>query len=100
MTARTTRTTIVFRQPATINGVDMVMRAGPCIIEIDEEQIPNLSVPSYRRAKTTILVTADTGVEVGRQAIVIVPRALRASLDSDSRNGNIGVSRRAQVCIR
>ena len=85
MTVRTRRTTVVFRHPAHLHGVDKPLPAGTYIVETDEEQTPGLSFVAYRRIQTTITVPADTLSNAGRQVVVIEPDALQAALDRDAK---------------
>jgi len=84
MTERTTQTTVVFRHPATIEGLLRRLPAGTYLVETDEEQIAGLSFVAYRRVQTTILVPADFGMNAGRQVVTIDPAALQAAIERDA----------------
>jgi len=84
VTERTSRTTVVFRQPAKLDGIDGFLPAGTYFIETDEEQIPGLSFVAYRRVQTTIIVPIQRGANSGRQVVVIEPKALEVALERDA----------------
>lgn len=84
MTERTQRSSVTFRHPVHLDGLDKPLPAGTYTVETDEEQIPGLSFIAYRRIQTTMIVPADTNSKAGRQVIVIEPRALQAALDRDA----------------
>ena len=84
MTSRSKRSTVVFRHAAKLNGLDVELPAGTYSIDVDEEQIPNLSFVAYRRVQTTIEVPIEGGANVGRQVLVIDPHALEAALQRDA----------------
>ena len=85
MTERTKQTTVVFRHPTRLDGVDGLLPAGAYCVETDEEQIPGLSFVAYRRVQTTIVVPMRLGANAGRQVVVIEPQALQAALERDAR---------------
>lgn len=84
VTERTLRSSVVFRHPARLDGVEKLLPAGTYIVETDEEQIPSLSFVAYRRVRTSIIVPANTSSNAGRQVITIEPQALQAALDRDA----------------
>jgi len=83
MTVRTTRKTVTFRHPFSLKGADGVQPAGTYAVEIDEEQIPDLSFVAYRRLSTTIVLSADYGGASVRQAVAVDPADLDAALVQD-----------------
>lgn len=84
MTGRSKRSSVVFRHPAQLDGVDVELPAGTYSIDVDEEQIPNLTFVAYRRVQTTIEVPVNRGGNAGRQVFVIDPHALEAALQRDA----------------
>jgi hypothetical protein len=61
MNIRTTRSTITFRNPFYLKGVDRFLPPGDYGVVTDEELIQGLSFPAYRRISTAIFVPAPSG---------------------------------------
>lgn len=75
---RTTRGTITFAHPFSLDGIDGVQPAGTYVVETDEDLIEGLSFIAYQRVATTIyLPLASGGASV--QAIRVDPRELDAA---------------------
>ena len=70
MTIRTRETTVTFRRPFTPKGLDAPQSAGDHRLVVDEEAIPDISFPAYRRVATMLhlpaIVPARTSREVHR----------------------------------
>jgi hypothetical protein len=49
MTVRTSRQSVTFTEPFSLSGIDEVQPAGTYTVETDEELLPGLSFPAYRR---------------------------------------------------
>ena len=62
MTVRTSRKSVTFTQPFSLSGFDEVQPAGTYTVETDEELLPGLSFPAYRRVATLIFLRSR-GVE-------------------------------------
>ena len=62
MSVRTSRKTVTFVQPFSLNGIDEVQQVGPYTVETDEELLPGLSFPAHRRVATLIFLRSR-GVE-------------------------------------
>ena len=58
MTTRTTRTTMEFNSPFSLESIGRMLPAGRYEVVTDEELIEGLSFPVYRRVATTMLVPA------------------------------------------
>jgi hypothetical protein len=58
MTIRTTRTTVTFKHPFSLKGVDGMLPAGDYRVLTDEELIDGLSFLAYRRVATMIFPLA------------------------------------------
>ena len=71
MTTRTTSTTVAFRRPFRLKGVDRLLPPASYRVVTDEELIEGLSFPAYRRVWTAIFVPAGRGAE--RQVPTTVP---------------------------
>ena len=60
MATRTIRSTITFRRPFNLEGVDRLL-PGDYRVVTDEEPIEGLSFMAYHRVSTVILVPAPSG---------------------------------------
>lgn len=80
MNIRTTTRTLVFPKPFTLTGFDEPLPAGVYVVEIDEEQIDNLSFAAYRRTGVRLRLPPDP-LQAGVVEIVTVNAAeLEAAL--------------------
>lgn len=82
MSTRTTRQTVKFRNPFSLDGVGRMLPAGDYEVVTDEELIEGLSFPVYRRVATTITVPTRSyrgAVEV----LTVDPLNLAAAKDRD-----------------
>jgi hypothetical protein len=59
MSMRTTETTVTFRHPFALAGLDGRQPAGTYRLVTEEEQIPGLSFVAYRRLATMLHLPAD-----------------------------------------
>ena len=65
MATRTSRKTVTFSNPFSLEGVDRILPAGNYEVITDEEMIDGLSFPVFRRVATMMLVPTKTnGVEM------------------------------------
>lgn len=81
---RTTTRTIKFGHPFVLAGVEGVQPPGSYAVEIDEELLPGLSFPAYRRVETRISLPWRTMGASGHQTICVKSDDLEAALASDS----------------
>ena len=81
MTIRTTRSTITFRRPFYLKGVDRLLPPGNYSVVTDEERIEGLSFTVYHRVSTVIFVPAASGS--GIEMATIDPSDLEAAQDQD-----------------
>jgi hypothetical protein len=81
MTERTVRTTVRFRRPFRLTGIDETLPSGVYEIETVEEPIDSLSIVGWRRISTTITVQGRTSLS--RQLTSIDPADLAAALAKD-----------------
>ncbi len=51
---RTTRSTLTFKFPFTLSGIDRLFEPGTYAIETDEEVIPDISFVAYRHVETRL----------------------------------------------
>jgi hypothetical protein len=73
---RTTRETVTFDHPFSLEAVDGVQPAGTYTVEIDEDLIEGLSFLAYRRVATTIYLPLRYGGAGSVQAVRVDPREL------------------------
>jgi hypothetical protein len=84
MTVRTSRKTVTFTRPFSLSGIDEVQPAGSYTVETDEEELPGVSFPAYRRIATLILLRSRNGGRVIEQLISIDPLELQAAQERDA----------------
>ncbi len=84
MTERITHTTVTFRHPFELAGVEGEQPAGTYAVETTEESIGGLSLLAYRRVSTTIVVTSRQFGAASRQVATIEPSDLDAALKVDA----------------
>jgi hypothetical protein len=80
MTVRTSRKSVTFTQPFSLSGIDEVQPAGTYTVVTDEELLPGLSFPAYRRV-ATLIVLRSRGVE---EVVSIDPLELQAAQERDA----------------
>ena len=80
MTVRTSRKSVTFTQPFSLSGIDEVQPAGTYTVETDEELLPGLSFPAYRRV-APLIVLRSRGVE---EVVSIDPLELQAAQERDA----------------
>jgi hypothetical protein len=84
MTVRTSRRTVTFTQPFSLSGIDGEQPAGSYTVETDEELLPGLSFPAYRRIASLIFLRPRGGPLVEEVASVD-PLELQAAQERDAR---------------
>ena len=84
MTVRTSRKTVTFTQPFSLSGIDEVQPAGTYTVETDEELLPGLSFPAYRRIATLIFLRSQRGGPVVEEVANIDPLELQAAQERDA----------------
>ena len=84
MMERTTTTTAGFAHPFMLGNDEGPFPAGTYVIETDEELIPGLSFPAYRRIRTTITVPIGRGSHTALHALTIAPTELEKALKLDA----------------
>jgi hypothetical protein len=84
MTVRTSRKTVTFAQPFSLSGIDEVQPAGTYTVETDEELLPGLSFPAYRRIATLIFLRSQRGGPVVEEVANIDPLELQAAQERDA----------------
>ena len=86
-TERTSRRTVTFTRPFSLSGIDGVQPAGSYTVETDEELLPGLSFPAYRRVATLIFLPARPGDAVSGRVATIGPLELEAAQERDAMAG-------------
>ena len=79
MTIRTNQTTIVFKSPFKLKGLDQAEPAGAYLLETDEELIEGVSMLAYRRVSALLHVPRGSGSEV----VQVDPSELETALMKD-----------------
>jgi hypothetical protein len=84
MTVRTSRKTVTFAQPFSLNGIDEVQPAGTYTVETDEELLPGLSFPAHRRIATLIFLRSRGGGPIVEEVANIDPLDLQSAQERDA----------------
>jgi hypothetical protein len=84
MTVRTSRESVTFTQPFSLTGIDEVQPAGTYTVETDEELLPGLSFPAYRRVATLIFLRSRGGGPIVEEVANIDPLELQAAQERDA----------------
>jgi hypothetical protein len=84
MTVRTSRKSVTFTQPFSLTGIDEVQPAGTYTVETDEELLPGLSFPAYRRVATLIFLRSRGGGPIVEEVANIDPLELQAAQERDA----------------
>jgi hypothetical protein len=83
MTVRTSRKSVTFAQPFSLSGIDGVQPAGTYTVETDEELLPGLSFPAYRRVATLIFLRSRGRGPIVEEVVNIDPLELQAAQERD-----------------
>jgi hypothetical protein len=84
MTVRTSRKTVTFTRPFSVSGIDEMQLPGTYVVETDEELLPDLSFPAYRRVATLIWLRSRPGHAITEQMVDIDPLELEAAQERDA----------------
>ena len=84
MTVRTSRKSVTFTQPFSLSGLDEVQPAGTYTVETDEELLPGLSFPAYRRIATLIFLPSRGRGPIVEEVVNIDPLELQAAQERDA----------------
>ena len=87
VTERITHTTVTFRHPFELPGMEGEQSAGTYTVETTEEPIGGLSLLAYRRVSTTIILASREFGPASRQVVTIEPLDLDAALKRDAARG-------------
>ena len=88
---RTTRKTVTFSKPFSLEGVGRILPAGSYEVITDEELIEGLSFPVYRRVATMMLVPGQSR-QASVEMLSLDPHDLAAAMDRDSGFGKAGAA--------
>ena len=88
---RTTRKTVTFRSPFSLESVCRILPAGSYEVVTDEELIEGLSFPVYRRVATMIFVPGQSR-QASVEMLSLDPHDLAAAMDRDSGLGKAGAA--------
>ena len=81
---RTTTKAVRFARPFVLPGVEGEQPPGIYEVEVEEEALPGLSLPVYRRVEVRITVPFTTMGASGHQTVPISLDALEAALARDA----------------
>ena len=80
MTVRTHTSTVTFKRPFALGGMDEVLPAGDYQIETDEELIEGVSFLAYRRVSVRLYLPSPTGNPALIRTVALAPGVLDAAL--------------------
>ena len=83
MTVRTSRKTVTFTRPFSLSGIE-VQPAGTYTVETDEELLPGVSFPAYRRIASLIFLRSRAGGAVVDEIANVDPKELQAAQERDA----------------
>ena len=81
---RTSRRTVTFKRPFSVSGIDEVQPTGNYSVDTEEERLPGVSFPAYRRVATLIHLRSRPGHAIMEQLAEIDPLELRAAQERDA----------------
>ena len=71
MSVRTSHKTVTFTRPFSLSALDEVQAAGNYTVETEEELLPGLSFPAWRRIATLIFLPSRPGGSFVEQVVNI-----------------------------
>ena len=83
MTVRTSHKTVTFNRPFSLSAIDEVQAAGTYTVQTDEELLPGVSFPAWRRIATVIFLPLRPGAAFVEQMVSIDPLELEAAQERD-----------------
>jgi hypothetical protein len=84
MNVRTSQSTVTFRKPFQIDGLQENQPPGDYRVDIDEEQLDGLSFLAYRRISALFHLPAISQPQTSIQVISISPAEFDAMLEQDA----------------
>jgi hypothetical protein len=89
MTEASSRKSVSFAHPFSLDGVEGTYPPGTYAIEETREEVDGLSFIGYRRTKTTIELPSLNSSYASRQVVEIEPDDLQAALVKDAEAGHV-----------
>jgi hypothetical protein len=86
MATRTIESTLTFRRPFALSGVDRPLGAGTYRVVVDEQDIPELSFLVYRRTATMLHLPAMSARTGANEVFIVDPDELAAAVEADRRD--------------
>jgi len=87
MTRRMTTSTVTFKHPFKIEGLDGWQPAGSYVVDTEEELLEALSFPAWHRIHTSIRLRREPGGSITQQEVTIDPAVICAALTVDAAAG-------------
>jgi hypothetical protein len=84
MTQRTSHKSVTFTRPFSLNGIDEVQPAGTYTVETQEDLLPGVSFPAWRRIATLIFLPSRPGGTFVEQRVSIDPLELETAQERDA----------------
>jgi hypothetical protein len=84
MTVRTSHRTVAFTRPFSLSALDQVQPAGTYTVETQEELLPGVSFPAWRRIATLLFLPSRPGGAFVEQMVDIDPLELEAAQQRDA----------------
>ena len=84
MTVRTSHKTVTFTRPFSLSAVDEVHAAGTYTVQTDEELLPGVSFPAWRRVATVIFLPSRPGGAFVEQMVNVDPLELEVAQERDA----------------
>ena len=92
MTIRTTKRTVNFTRPFSLEGSEEQFPEGAYVIETDEELLEGISFPVYRRILTLIHLHPERKFPGRQRTMTIDPNALDAALARDQMANELSIT--------
>lgn len=88
MSERSTETTVTFTHPFRFGALDAPQPPGTYLVVSEEEELPGVSFPAFRRTATLLHLPAIAATPASwRQMVPIDPAELTAALIADGERG-------------
>jgi hypothetical protein len=84
MTVRSSHKAVTFNRPFSLSAIDQVQAAGTYTVETEEELLPGVSFPAWRRIATVIFLPLRSGGAFLEQMVSIDPLELEAAQERDA----------------
>jgi len=82
--ARTTETTVTFQRTFSLESLDGAQPAGTYRLVVEEDEIPGLSFPAYRRVTMVLHTPSVSSTASLRQEFPVDAADLEAALERDA----------------